>query len=46
MNGDVPYLRREVIESEAGLVLAEYGREHGKLAVLPPSPLTRSSSCT
>lgn len=38
MSTDVPYLRKEVIESEAALVLAEYGREHGEIAS-PPIPV-------
>ena len=31
MSTDVPYLRKEVIESEAALVLAEYSRQHGEI---------------
>src|SRR5438128_1362815 len=38
MSSDVPYLRKEVIESEAALVLAEYGREHGEV-IAPPVPV-------
>jgi hypothetical protein len=38
MSGDVPYLRKEVIESEAALLLAEYGRAHGQV-IAPPIPI-------
>jgi Zn-dependent peptidase ImmA (M78 family) len=38
MSSDVPYLRKEVIESEAAFVLAEYGRAYGKVPV-PPIPV-------
>lgn len=38
MSTDVPYLKKEVIESEAALVLAEYGREHG-VVIGPPVPI-------
>lgn len=38
MSSDVPYLRKEVIESEAALVLAEYGKEHGEVTT-PPVPI-------
>lgn len=38
MSTDVPYLRKEVIESEAALVLTEYGRAHGEITA-PPVPI-------
>jgi hypothetical protein len=38
MSSDVPYLKKEVIESEAALVLAEYGRDHGQVTA-PPVPI-------
>ena len=38
MKGSVPFLREEVIEGEAELLLAEFGREHGDV-VCPPVPI-------
>ena len=38
MSSHVPYLKKEVIESEAALVLAEYGRDHGQVTA-PPVPI-------
>jgi Zn-dependent peptidase ImmA (M78 family) len=38
MSSDVPYLKKEVIESEVALVLAEYGRQHGQVTA-PPIPI-------
>jgi hypothetical protein len=37
MSRDVPYLKKEVIEAEAALVLDEYGRAHGQVTA-PPIP--------
>lgn len=45
MKSSVPFLREDVIESEAEMLLAEYGREHEAI-VCPPVPSTRSSNCT
>ena len=38
MRATVPFLRENVIESEAELLLAEFGREHGSI-VCPPVPI-------
>lgn len=38
MNSDVPYLNKEVIESEAALVLAAFGKEHAQV-IAPPVPI-------
>lgn len=38
MSSDVPFLKKEVIEAEAALVLAEYGREHEQVFA-PPVPI-------
>jgi hypothetical protein len=38
MKGSVPFLREEVIEGEAEMLLAEFGREHGEV-VCPPVPI-------
>ena len=35
MSIDVPYLRKEAIEAEAALVIAEYGRDHGQVTEAP-----------
>jgi hypothetical protein len=35
MSGDVPYLTKCVTESEAALVLAEFGREHRQVTASP-----------
>lgn len=38
MSSEVPYLKKEVIEAEAAIVLAEYSREHGEVTA-PPIPI-------
>src|SRR5438105_1852191 len=38
MSREVPYLKKEVIEAEAKLVLAEYGQTHGEVTG-PPIPV-------
>jgi hypothetical protein len=38
MKDEVPYLRKEFIESEAAQLLAEYGQEHGHVTA-PPVPV-------
>ena len=38
MSSEVPYLKKEVIEAEAALILAEYGRKHGQVTA-PPIPI-------
>ncbi len=38
MSREVPYLKKEVIEAEAALVLAEYGQQHGQVTA-PPIPI-------
>ena len=38
MKSTVPLLREEVIEGEAEMLLADYGREHGAV-VCPPVPI-------
>lgn len=38
MSSEVPYLKKEVIEAEAALVLAEYGQQHGQVTA-PPVPI-------
>lgn len=38
MKSSVPFLREEVIEGEAEMLLAEYGREHEPI-ICPPVPI-------
>ncbi|GIW84015.1 MAG: hypothetical protein KatS3mg106_528 [Gemmataceae bacterium] len=38
MSREVPYRKKEVIEAEAELVLAEYGQQHGPVTA-PPIPI-------